>query len=135
NRLEQVLARAEWRDPDIHEGLLLDRDGHVVSATAANLFVLHAGRWLTPDLGECGVAGVCRAWAAASLGAGVARILPADVERADAVFVCNAVRGILPVTRLGDRNWSPHPDVTALQRRLSGEHPAFAASAPASEFP
>mgnify|MGYP003578954572 FL=1 len=48
NRLEQVLARAEWRDPQIHEGLVRSAEGDVVSATAANLFVLHGDRWTTP---------------------------------------------------------------------------------------
>ena len=46
NRLEQVLARAEWQvlrlqDAQIHEGLMCSTEGDVVSATAANLFVLH----------------------------------------------------------------------------------------------
>lgn len=126
NRLEQVLARREWADPAIHDGLMLDTDGHVVSATSANLFVLSHGRWLTPDVSRCGIAGVCRAWALAQLGAGEVALRPADVERADALFVCNAVRGILLVARLGGRTWSPHPEVLALQRRLAGAHPAFA---------
>ena len=43
NRLEQVLARAEWNDPDIDEGLLLDGDGRVVSAIMANMFAVIDG--------------------------------------------------------------------------------------------
>src|SRR5262249_13731961 len=39
NRLEQVLARNEWHDPAIGEGLMLDTEGEVISATAANVFV------------------------------------------------------------------------------------------------
>lgn len=126
NRLEQVLARAEWSDPDVHEGLLTDIDGHVVCATAANLFVLSGGRWRTPAVDRCGVAGVCRGWAFERLDAREARLSRRDVERADALFVCNAVRGILPVARLGDRAWPSHPQVRALRERLAGEHPAFA---------
>jgi 4-amino-4-deoxychorismate lyase len=30
------------------------------------------------------------------------------------------------VARLGDRNWSPHPQVGALRARLAVAHPAFA---------
>jgi 4-amino-4-deoxychorismate lyase len=56
------------------------------------------------------------------------RLTVADIEAADAIFLCNAVRGILPVARLGTRAWSPHPEVDALQQRLGAEHPAFAAT-------
>ncbi|MBW8810330.1 MAG: aminotransferase class IV [Lysobacter sp.] len=92
NRLEQVLARAEWDDPNVHEGLLLNADGELVGATAAQVRPLNA----------------------------------ADLARADAIFLCNAVRGILPVARLGERQWAPHPGLTGLRRRLGSSHPAFA---------
>jgi 4-amino-4-deoxychorismate lyase len=126
NRLEQVLARSEWDDPAIHEGLLRSTGGDVVCATAANLFVLRDGRWLTPAVDHCGVAGVCRGWAMERLMAVETRLGLEDVETADAIFVCNAVRGILPVARLGERSWLPHPQVQALRQRLAAEHPAFA---------
>jgi len=60
NRLDQVLARAEWSDPDVAEGLMLDDDDHVVCATSANLFVASSGGVVTPSLGEAGIAGVMR---------------------------------------------------------------------------
>jgi len=131
NRLEQVLARAEWQvlrlqDAQIHEGLMCSTEGDVVSATAANLFVLHDGRWSTPSVDRCGIAGVCREWAIGALQAREARLAVTDVEAADAVFLCNAARGILPVARLGARVWRPHPEVSQLRRHLAAEHPAFA---------
>lgn len=131
NRLEQVLAREEWRQPgtlhaDADEGLMRDVDGHVVCAVAANLFVLHDGRWSTPKVDRCGVAGVCRQWAMEALGAAEARMAPGDVEGADAVFLCNAVRGILPVARLGARSWDLHPAVVEARGLLAAVHPAFA---------
>lgn len=129
NRLEQVLARAEWNDADIDEGLLLDDAGHVVGATSANLFVLHGGQWLTPTLADCGVAGICRGWALQDLPAREALLLPSQVQEADAVFLCNAVRGILPVARLGARRYRPHPLLADAQRALAHAHPAFATTA------
>ncbi|HEY0503369.1 MAG TPA: aminodeoxychorismate lyase, partial [Lysobacter sp.] len=126
NRLEQVLARGEWSDASVHEGLVRSTEGDVVGATAANLFVLRDGQWLTPPIDRCGVAGVCRSWALAALQAAQERLAVTDVEAAEAIFLCNAVRGILPVARLGARSWRPHPQVVDLQRRLAAEHPAFA---------
>ncbi len=125
NRLEQVLARAECTDAGADEGLMCSIDGDVVGATAANLFVLRDGGWVTPLLDRCGIKGLCRDWWLAEVGAGQARLSVAEVETAAAVVLCNAVRGILPVARLGDRAWPPHPAVVALRRKLSQAHPAF----------
>lgn len=127
NRLEQVLAREEWSDPAIHEGLQRDTSGCVVSATSANLFVLRDGRWLTPPVADCGVAGVCRAWILHNVAevceAALTRV---EVESADALILCNAVRGILPVAALGSRRWPLHPRTIALRELLARAEPAFA---------
>lgn len=58
NRLEQVLARGEWRDPDIAEGLMCSADGALVEATAANLLIDDGERLIIPDTSQCGVDGV-----------------------------------------------------------------------------
>ena len=125
NRLEQVLARSEWDDAEIDEGLMQDTAGDVIAATAANLFVLREGRWWTPPMDHCGITGVCRGWALCAFAASERRLSVDDVESADAVVLCNAVRGILPVARLGDRVWSPHPAVKDACSRLAAAHVAF----------
>ena len=116
NRLEQVLARAEWDDPDIAEGLMRDMHGHVVCATAANLFACIDGAWTTPPVDACGVAGVGRAevlgqWSDA-------RVAPIEMEtlmQADEVFLSSSVRGILPVRDLGGRGLAVGEDTRAIQ--------------------
>jgi len=126
NRLEQVLARAECDDAGVDEGLMLDIEGHVISAIAGNLFVLVDGRWLTPAVDHCGVAGVCRGHLIHLLQAVETSVSAAQVEGADAVFLSNAVRGILPLVRLGSRAWPPHPAIAAARQLLAGIHPGFA---------
>jgi 4-amino-4-deoxychorismate lyase len=126
NRLEQVLARAEWQDPDIDEALMCDGEDRVVGATSANLFALLGGRWLTPSVERCGIAGIARGWLLANLpGAGIADLNAAEVSRADALFLCNAVRGILPVRRLGMREWPGDEAVAPVRARLAEAQPAF----------
>jgi len=116
NRLENVLARAEWDDPDIHEGLLLDGVGRVVSGVMSNLFVWREGRLLTPRLDRCGVAGVTRdrlLAAARHAGLEVAEAdfgLP-ELLDADEILLCNSLMGLRRVARIDDRHW-PAPAIS-----------------------
>ncbi|MGB5940126.1 MAG: aminodeoxychorismate lyase [Rhodanobacter sp.] len=108
NRLEQVLARAEWSDPAVAEGVLLDSHGRVISATMANLFALVDGIWLTPALDRCGVAGVGRAEVlAACPQVRVGELTLAELRGADEVFLSSSVRGIVPVRSLDDCDYAP----------------------------
>ncbi len=128
NRLEQVLARAECDVAGADEGLMLDMDGNVISATAANLFMLRGRHWLTPHLDRCGIAGVCRQHLLPLLDAREQQLSMEDMEASDAVFLCNAVRGILPVARIGGREWAPHPEVARARQALARAHPGMASA-------
>lgn len=102
NRLEQVTARAEWEDPSIHEGILLDSEDHIISGISSNIFLVYPGRLLTPRLDRCGIRGVMRG---AILNAfrplcEQRRLLLDMLPEAPEIFLCNSVHGILPVTRI-----------------------------------
>jgi 4-amino-4-deoxychorismate lyase len=119
NRLENVLAAAEWNDPAIAEGVLLDEAGHVIGGVRSNLFCWHDGVLLTPDLSRCGVAGVQRQRILeCALHSGQpleVRELPLDeVLAAEEVFVCNSVFGLWPVRELAGRNWRDFSHTRAL---------------------
>jgi 4-amino-4-deoxychorismate lyase len=105
NRLEQVLARAEWNDEAISEGILCDTHGRVIGATSANLFALIDGRLITPALQRCGIAGVARAEVLATRECEVRDLEMEEFLRADEIFLSSSVRGIVPVTALGERRW------------------------------
>ena len=116
NRLEQVLARAEWDDPAIAEGLMFDSADHPVCATAANLFAVVDGVLRTPALDHCGVAGVARAEVLARCdGAVVAPLTRGELMRADEVFLSSSVRGIVPVAQTPDRSYGVGATTRALQ--------------------
>jgi 4-amino-4-deoxychorismate lyase len=105
NRLESVLARAEWTDPRIWEGLMCDTDDHIVCGTMSNVFLRRGASLVTPSLDRCGVAGVMRRWVidqAPGIGLRVSerRLRWEDLGRADEVFMTNAVAGIVPVARI-----------------------------------
>jgi len=102
NRLESVVARAEWKDERIWEGLMRDVDENIVCGTMSNLFLRHGSTLMTPVLDRCGVAGVMRRWileAAGKLGLSPVerRIRWQDVNEAEEVFMSNAVVGLRSV--------------------------------------
>jgi 4-amino-4-deoxychorismate lyase len=123
NRLEQVLARREWDDPRIAEGLMQDEDGHVVSGTMTNLFIADAGRLMTSPLTACGVEGVMRGVildmaAESGIACEVASLTRQELDRATEVFVCNALIGIWPVQRIEQREYAVGPLTVSLGERL-----------------
>jgi 4-amino-4-deoxychorismate lyase len=116
NRLDNVLARAEWNAPEIHEGLLLDAAGQVISGVMSNLFLWREGHLLTPRLDHCGVAGVARARlmreaGAAGLEVREAEIVLNDVLAADEIMLTNSLIGLRRVARLAERTW-PEPAIS-----------------------
>ena len=108
NRLEQVLARGEWDDPDIAEGLMLDTQGAVIEGTMNNLFCIKNSALLTPDLSACGIAGVIRRHILElsdyiQMQTKICTLTAAELYAADEVFICNSVIGIWPVREIAEQ--------------------------------
>lgn len=125
NRLEQVLARAEWQDPRYAEGLLYDCSGRVVEGVFSNIFFVRDGVLVTPSLERCGVAGVMRAELLAHAAKLGVRCETGDYDRAqllaaDEVFLCNSLYGVWPVRRFADRDWPVGPLTRTLQAFACG---------------
>jgi 4-amino-4-deoxychorismate lyase len=105
NRLESVMARSEWRDTRIWEGLMRDVDENIVCGTMSNLFLKRGSSLMTPLLDRCGVAGVMRRWiletaAELDLSPLERRIRWQDLREADEVFMTNALVGVKSVSSI-----------------------------------
>ena len=106
NRLEQVLARNEWSDPDISDGVVMNSQGEMIEGTMSNLFFVINGQLHTPSLTLCGVAGVMRAWIIHRLkqqgiDVTVEAIPLQRLIEVEEVFCCNSLMGIWPVRQIG----------------------------------
>lgn len=126
NRLEQILARAEWDQVQIQEGLMLDSEDHVTEGTMTNLFLVKDKTLYTPKLDLCGVAGVMRALimeGVAALGLAIAeqRVGLADVYAADELFLTNSVIGLWPIRRLEQQEYSVGPIAGEVRRWLANK--------------
>lgn len=124
NRLEQVLARSEDGADACGEGLMLDDRGHVVEGITSNLFVRRGERLTTPDLTECGVAGIMRELvleAAAELDgleAQIGSIGIEDLSSADECFLTNSLIGVWPIRSLDGATLGVGPVAHRLQEWL-----------------
>lgn len=112
NRLENVLARMEWKDDAIFDGILLDQQGLVIECSMSNIFARFGKVLVTPDLTECGVAGITRQGVL-----NIAHTLDLTIEttalplarllEADEVIVCNSLYGAFQVKSISKTTWAP----------------------------
>ncbi|MCB1903159.1 MAG: aminodeoxychorismate lyase [Gammaproteobacteria bacterium] len=112
NRLEQVLARAEWSNPEIAEGLMLDEKENLVEGTMSNLFLVYGDCLATPDLGSCGVSGIMRELVMEqakrlSLSLSEQNLTLRDLASADGLFLSNSLIGIWPVREVEGKKINP----------------------------
>jgi 4-amino-4-deoxychorismate lyase len=109
NRLEQVLARAEWQD-EFQEGLMLNLNEHVIEGTMSNLFVVKEKKIYTPEIIVSGIKGVMR-----QLIINIAQKNKISIQEtlltekrvldADELFVSNSVIGIWPIRSLKNKSY------------------------------
>jgi 4-amino-4-deoxychorismate lyase len=124
NRLENVLARSEWDDASIAEGLCADAGGRVIEGTMSNLFVVAGGRVATPDLSRCGVVGAQRErvrelLARDGMACAVEDLGWEAIAGADELFLTNSLIGAWPVARFEARRWSAGPVTRRVQRLIA----------------
>lgn len=125
NRLENVMARMEWTNSAIADGLLLDEDGNAIECTMSNLFARFDDTLLTPGLENCGVAGVTRQRileSASMFGyqAKVVKLPLAELMQADEVIICNSLYGAWQVLSINARLWPLQGLALQLRKFLQG---------------
>lgn len=126
NRLENVLAAQECLQVGAAEGLLQDENGLVISGTRSNLFFLKNGTLYTPDLTQCGVAGVQRelvmTWAGKNgFPCKIKHFRLSELMAADEIFLVNSVFGLWPVRQLASYRRTIHPVAWNIQKWLNDE--------------
>lgn len=121
NRLEQIMARSEWNDPAIQEGIMLDINDHVIEGTMSNLFYVKDKIIYTASLQFTGVTGVMRGIIKQLLSEHRYTLIEHEYVKddlliADEVFVCNSIIGIWPVKQIENVSFT----VSELTNQLQG---------------
>jgi 4-amino-4-deoxychorismate lyase len=123
NRLDNVLARNEWQDVTIAEGLMCDADENVIEGTMSNVFAIKAGVLFTPNLRRAGVCGVMREQIihiANRLGLSMQErdINIKELETMDEIFLSNSLIRIWPVIAIDGHNYTVGKITRLLQQHL-----------------
>jgi branched-chain amino acid aminotransferase len=120
--LNSILARLEADDAGVGEAIMLGSRGQVAEGSAENVFAVFDGEIVTPPLSDGILPGITRDTAlqlAHSLGikATEQSMTPADLERADEIFMTGTAAEITPVRQLGEVEYSiPGPITTQIQQ-------------------
>ena len=114
NRLENVLARSEWADPSIADGVLLDGNDSVIECTMSNIFARYGNQVLTPRLNLCGVSGVTRERIISqlpllNLSVSEETLPLSQLMQADEILICNSLFGVWQVTQFNGKAWPKQP--------------------------
>ena len=138
NRLDQVLARNEAHPNECDDGLMFDTNGCLVETTSANVFIkTQSHGWTTPDLSHCGVSGVMRSilideiFPELQLAVRINHITEIELSAASEIFICNSVKGIVPVTGILNQDQSKIKPIAIgsntrdLQLMLAQLYPSF----------
>lgn len=108
----------EAHDRGFDEVVLLDEKGRVSECTSANLFAVFGNEVVTPALDTGCLPGITREVLLDTIHVdGITiregHLLPADLERADAVFMTSSTRDVLPVTEIEGLRIRHQSDVPA----------------------
>ncbi|MGI6247711.1 MAG: aminotransferase class IV [Pseudochelatococcus sp.] len=113
NCLDGIIARLEARDLNADDALLPNTAGRIAEATAANVFALIGGEWLTPPVTEGALPGITRA-RILEAGGREAPLTLHDLMPADEIALTSSL-GIRPVRELAGKNLpAPGPETAKL---------------------
>lgn len=137
NRLDQIFARKECDSAGYDDGVMFATDGSLIETTSANIFIKTATGWATPALDNAGVNGVMRTlllqeiFPAMELPVCTRPITADELWCCNESFICNAVRGIVPVLSITDSceqtklNLALGVETKRLQSRLDNDYVGF----------
>lgn len=100
--LDAVIAAGEARAAGFDEALFSNTQGRIACAGIGNLFAVIDGALCTPPLEEGVLDGIVRGAILQRLPVRERPIAPADLARAEAVYVTNSLRLVSPVLAIGE---------------------------------
>ena len=119
NRLDSVLARSEWEDNNIFEGVFVDSKKNILEGTMTNIFFVHEKTLITPPIIDSGINGVMRQVIIDNAKfffdkVVIKKINLIDIEKFDQMFLTNSVLKVIPVIRFEKKKFIKKKNVIDL---------------------
>jgi branched-chain amino acid aminotransferase len=115
--LDSILARMEATKYGMDDAVLLNGDGWITEATAANIFAVIDGVLVTPPVSDGALPGVMRAAIMAHTPLGECSLSADDLSRASEIFLTSSL-GIRPVVTFDGRTLPAGPMAARLASEL-----------------
>ena len=110
NRLEYILAAQMAQKAGWEEAILTTYHAQPIETIHHNLWLYLDGSWVTPDLTECGVHGVARAWLLGhDAKLRIQTLQSKQIQQATSLALTNAVQGVVPVLHFNGKLLDPMP--------------------------
>ena len=116
--LDTVLARREAIAAGADEAVMLNGQGHLACAAAANLFWIAGTQVFTPALACGALAGIVRAQVMSAVTVSEVAVGVGSLADADAAFLTNSLMGVRPVASLDGRLFPGSPVVAEIASLL-----------------
>lgn len=118
NALVYAMAARQAKQQKWNDALVCNTAGNIIESAIANIFWVKEGNIYTPPLSEGCVAGVMRRHLLHTLpGITQAPLSPEVLQKADEVFLTNAIKGVRWVRSVGEQTYTSHI-VPALHKSL-----------------
>ncbi len=110
NRIDSVMARSEWQDDKIFDGVMLDNSENIIDGTMTNLFFSKNKVLYTPLINKSGINGIMRQVVIDNAKLFFSDVCEIGIKKNiistfDEMFVTNSVIKILPVSHLDNKEF------------------------------
>ena len=111
NRLDSVLSRSEWDNPETYEGILVDKKKNIIEGTMSNVFFVKNDILYTPKIYDCGINGIMREVIIEKAknfynSIKIVDIKTSDVTKFSEMFVCNSLINLVSINQLENKKFS-----------------------------
>ena len=126
NRLDSVVARSEWTNQNIFEGIITDIDGSVIEGTMTNIFCIKKSKLYTPNISEVGIKGIMRDVILEKFCGYFKQTIEKKITvkfllESDSVFITNSIIKIVPVKKLEKKKYKIHSAIRDLIKEIKNE--------------
>jgi 4-amino-4-deoxychorismate lyase len=100
-----MTASTKAKSVGMQDALIHSKEGEIIESSIGNIFYFQNNTWYTCPLNNGGIPGVMRSLLMELLGAQEKTLQKTALADIEDIFICNAIRGIRPISKIDDWHW------------------------------